>query len=88
MNGDFDMDERKPWYCRFHMFRAPLIMSEGKYYEYLHNLQQQIEYLLNMDSGFAQTCHCSEPCHCEEERVAWNKEREEIVANIRKALMI
>ena len=87
-NGIFDMYERKPWYFRFRKFSGPLIMTEGKFYEYKDNLFKQIEYLLEMDGGFAQTCHCSEPCHCEEYRIAWNKEREEIVANIRKALMI
>lgn len=82
------MNERLRCWEQFHTFRAPLIMSEGKYYEYLHDLQKQIEKLASIDGGLAQTCHCSEPCKCEEQRNYWNEEREWIAANIRKALMI
>lgn len=80
-------DEKHTWE-KFHSFWGPLIMSEGKYYEYLHDLQKQIEELANIDAGLAQTCHCSEPCGCEEQRQYWTTERNWLAANIRKALMI
>jgi hypothetical protein len=82
------MHERKPWYFKFKKFTGPIIMSGRDYYEHLHNLQQQVEELTSIDSGLAQTCHCSEPCHCEEERAYWTKEREGIANNIKTALML
>ena len=82
------MNERLHGYEKFHSFSGPLIMSEKKFYEHLHDLQKQIEELVNIDGGLAQPCHCSEPCHCEEERKYWTNEREWLAKNIRIALML
>jgi hypothetical protein len=76
------MNERTPWYFKFKKFTGPVIMSGRDFYEHKDNLVKQVEELLSIDSGLAQ------PCHCEEERAYWTKEREGLANNIKTALML
>lgn len=84
------MNEFKRWYEKYHIFNGPLIMEGKQFWEYKDNLMKQIEELISTDTGLAQPCHCEshDPDQCKKDEEMFRKDRDDLAANIKKALML